>query len=443
MGCGSSAPQQTVPPSGGGGHNPSAPANNAGGGGGGGATSNAKAGASANTGIEADLARARLEDEGKIKMLLLGAGESGKSTIFKQMRLLYNSNERTDDDLRMYGVVARSNIVVAVRKLCAHLRNLGLEEELDREEAGDQSSMSVRQAYDELMAYLVDNTANLEGKSVSQDPSVSEHQILNNGKKDWVGQSARAGGAANNDAKLFLDHHESIRILWQSDTMKKVWAKRSAVNVIDSHKQYLDDIPRIASPDYKPTTQDVLIARVRTTQVIMEKYRIDGIDFEVYDVGGQRSERRKWIDCFDSVTAVIFVAALSEYDQTLAEAKRTNRMVEALELFRSVCNNRSFSDTSILLFLNKKDIFTEKIMYSDIAAQRPFCDYAGPTKDFDHGVLYFIQKFKDCLIDDDFNDSFIHVTCATDTNNIKFVLESTRTIIMSDNLKRSGFLGAD
>ena len=225
--------------------------------------------------------------------------------------------------------------------------------------------------------------------------------------------------------------------------MKQVWAKRSAVNIIDSHKEYLNDISRIASPDYKPTTQDVLIARVRTTQVVMEKCRIDGIDFEMYDVGGQRSERRKWIDCFDSVTAIIFVVALSEYDQTLAEAKRTNRMVEALELFRSVCNNRAFSNTSIMLFLNKKDIFAEKILYSDIATQRPFCDYAGPTKDFDHGVLYFIQKFKDCLIDDEFNDSFIHVTCATDTNNMEFVLDSTRTIIMTDNLKRSGFLGAD
>jgi len=395
-------------------------------------------------------------------MLLLGAGESGKSTIFKQMRLLYGT-ERSDDDLRMYGVVARSNIVVAVRKLCSHLRNLGLEEELDREsrenedlEEGNHSSMTCghrglqrgissgglyvgwcRQAYDELMAYLVDNTA-----TAAQDPVAGEG-ASENGRKDWVGQSPRAGLAANNDAKQFLAHHESIRILWQSNTMKQVWAKRSAVNIIDSHKEYLNDIPRIASPDYKPITQDVLIARVRTTQVVMEKYRIDGIDFEMYDVGGQRSERRKWIDCFESVTAVIFVAALSEYDQTLAEAKRTNRMVEALELFRSVCNNRAFSNTSIMLFLNKKDIFAEKILYSDIAAQRPFCDYAGPTKDFDHGVLYFIQKFKDCLIDDEFNDSFIHVTCATDTNNMEFVLDSTRTIIMTDNLKRSGFLGAD
>jgi hypothetical protein len=152
----------------------------------------------------------------------------------------------------------------------------------------------------------------------------------------------------------------------------------------------------------------------------------------VYDVGGQRSERRKWIDCFDKVTAVIFVASLSEFDQNLAEAKRTNRMVEALELFRSVCNNRAFEETSIMLFLNKRDIFAEKIMYSDIAAQRPFSDYSGPPKDFDHGVLYFIQKFKDCLMDDEFNDSFIHVTCATDTNNMEFVLDSTRTIIMTD-----------
>jgi len=52
-----------------------------------------------------------------------------------------------------------------------------------------------------------------------------------------------------------------------------------------------------------------------------------------------------------------------------------------------------------MLFLNKKDIYLLKRLCIVIfTAQRPFCDYAGPTKDFDHGVLYFIQKFKDCLI---------------------------------------------
>lgn len=389
---------------------------------------------SKNINIERELEKARQEEEGKVKLLLLGAGESGKSTVFKQMRILYGS-PRNDDDLRMYGVAVRSNIIVAVRKLASFLRQLGLEGLLDAESMAataadrmDASGMTPRQAYDEVIAYLIDNTAE------SAAPQASN---------DWVGQSARAGLAANNDAKQFLQHVEAIRILWQCAPMKRVWAKRSAINVIDSHKEYLQDLTRIAAPNYIPTQQDILLARIRTTQIIMERYRIDGIDFEMYDVGGQRSERRKWIDCFDHVDAVIFVAALSEYDQTLAEAKRTNRMVEALELFRSVCNNAAFANTSIMLFLNKKDIFAEKILYSDIADQRPFCDYAGPPKDFDHGVMYFITKFKDCLIDDEFNDSFIHVTCATDTNNMEFVLDSTRTIIMTDNLRQSGFLGTD
>ena len=43
-----------------------------------------------------------------------------------------------------------------------------------------------------------------------------------------------------------------------------------------------------------------------------EEYVIDGVPFVVYDVGGQRNERRKWIHCFNDVTAIIFVAALSE-----------------------------------------------------------------------------------------------------------------------------------
>ena len=44
------------------------------------------------------------------------------------------------------------------------------------------------------------------------------------------------------------------------------------------------------------------------------------------DVGGQRSERKKWLHCFDSVDAVLFVVAMSEYDEVLAEDSDVNRM---------------------------------------------------------------------------------------------------------------------
>jgi len=418
MGCGSSQPQVHAPGGADNGHRRT-PADDP-----------AELGKS--NAIDRQLERDRQQDELKVKLLLLGAGESGKSTIFKQMRIIYGT-PRSEDDLRMYGVVVRSNVVTAVRKLCQLLRSLEVESQLAGESAADpEDTMSPKEAYDLLRAHLIDGNG----------PPLEEET---NGSSDWVGHSARAGLGPNNDAKLFLQLWRPIKILWDSRTLKEVWQKRAQVNIIDGHKDYLQDVSRIASPSFKPTTQDILLARVKTTQVVMERYRIDGIEFEMYDVGGQRSERRKWLDCFDNVDAVLFVAALSEYDQKLAEARRTNRMIEALELFRSVCNNRAFSNsqTSIMLFLNKKDVFAEKILYSDIAAQPEFKDYAGPPRDFNHGVLYFIQRFKECLISDEqeFKDSFIHVTCATDTNNMEFVLDSTRTIIMTDNLRRSGFLG--
>jgi len=97
----------------------------------------------------------------------------------------------------------------------------------------------------------------------------------------------------------------------------------------------------------------------------------------MFDVGGQRSERRKWIHCFESVTSIIFCTALSEYDQVLLEEKNQvravrlgltflmlvlqNRMTESLALFESVINSRWFLRTSIILFLNKIDVFKVKL----------------------------------------------------------------------------------
>lgn len=155
-------------------------------------------------GIDRELDRAKQQEEGKVKLLLLGSGESGKSTIFKQMRILYGS-PRPEDDLRFYGVVVRSNVIVATRKLCTHLRGLGLESALAEEPAPDGETMTPKEAYDELVAYLVDNTAVIE----DGDPRAEIDP------KDWCGQSPRAGLAANNDAKQFLQHWNAIRILWQ------------------------------------------------------------------------------------------------------------------------------------------------------------------------------------------------------------------------------------
>jgi len=90
-------------------------------------------------------------------------------------------------------------------------------------------------------------------------------------------------------------------------------------------------------------------------------FEIDGYKFKLTDVGGQRSERKKWISCFQNLTAILFVVALSEYDQTLHEEAGTNRMTESIKLFRGVVGNDALHHVAMILFLNKEDLFSEKI----------------------------------------------------------------------------------
>lgn len=99
------------------------------------------------------------------------------------------------------------------------------------------------------------------------------------------------------------------------------------------------------------------------------------VSFRMFDVGGQRSERKKWIHCFEGVTAIIFCVALSGYDLVLAEDEEMNRMIESMKLFDSICNSKWFVETSIILFLNKKDLFEEKIKRSPLTICFP--EYTG------------------------------------------------------------------
>ncbi len=103
------------------------------------------------------------------------------------------------------------------------------------------------------------------------------------------------------------------------------------------------------------------MARIKTTGIHEIFFEIDNIFFNMVDVGGQRSERRKWIHCFESVTAVLFCVAISAYNQRLFEDHTVNRMHESLQLFGDISHGPWFKETPIILFLNKRDIFEEKI----------------------------------------------------------------------------------
>lgn len=74
----------------------------------------------------------------------------------------------------------------------------------------------------------------------------------------------------------------------------------------DCATYYFQAIDRISAPDYLPTDQDILRSRVKITGIIETTFEYDFDVYSVVDVGVQRSERKKWIHCFENVTAIVF-----------------------------------------------------------------------------------------------------------------------------------------
>jgi len=189
----------------------------------------------------------------------------------------------------------------------------------------------------------------------------------------------------------------------------------------------------MASPGYLPTDQDILRSRVKTTGITETTFRVGELTYRLFDVGGQRSERKKWIHCFENVTALVFLVALSEYDQMLYEDESVNRMQEALTLFDSICNSRWFVKTSIvrcllppsyvllspshqILFLNKIDLFAEKLSYSRLGDYFP--DFPGGDN-YDLACDYLLHRFVSLNQSAASKQIYAHYTCATDTQQIK------------------------
>lgn len=164
------------------------------------------------------------------------------------------------------------------------------------------------------------------------------------------------------------DVADSIRGLWKDPAVKEAVARSREFQLNDSAVYYFNAIDRMAAPNYMPTDQDILRSRVKTTGITETTFKVGELTYKLFDVGGQRSERKKWIHCFENVTALVFLVSLSEYDQMLYEDESVvrflrscrsctgfhraiapqNRMQEALTLFDSICNSRWFVKTSIV-----------------------------------------------------------------------------------------------
>ncbi|RYP50570.1 hypothetical protein DL768_003966 [Monosporascus sp. mg162] len=319
----------------------------------------------------------------EVKLLLLGAGESGKSTVLKQMRLIYAQGFTKSEKLEWKPVVF-NNVVQSMRVIFDAMHENSIEFE-NKDNEKNQALLLV-------------------------DVEISPNDSLP------------------------PEYLEPIKSLWADAGVQKATLKGNEYALHDNLAYFCDDLDRLWQKDYIPTDQDLLQSRLKTTGITETVFDLGQLTYRMFDVGGQRSERKKWIHCFENVNCLMFLVAISGYDQCLVEDKDGNQMNEALMLWESIANSHWFSKSALILFLNKMDLFKEKLASSPITAHG-FVDYQGTPDDWKQASKYFMDKFR-ALNRNPEKEIYGHFTNATDTNLLKITMGSVQDMIIQRNLKQ-------
>jgi guanine nucleotide-binding protein G(i) subunit alpha len=338
-------------------------------------------------------------DKTTSKLILLGSGESGKSTFFKQLNSLYGKGY-SETDRKLFTKTFQKNIITEMRALC-HAYN-------DHKDELDASlDSSHKDAFD-----LVFNT-----------------QL----RMDLTQEVA-----------------DAVTALWQDPGIRAVYdfKFRSQFQLADSASYYFSRAQAAMAQGFVPTYDDLLRARVRTTGVSECMFNVEGHPFTVVDVGGQRNERKKWVHQFETITAIIWVASAIEYDQLMFEDNATCRIFDTLDLFDSTVNSRWFHNTPIIMFLNKMDLLEERIVERPLTDVFP--DFDAPETDdrsllAETAALYLQRLFEQRMHIPEGpvhaqQRLWVHRTTATDRDNVKRVFSSTKDIVLRRSLIDSGLL---
>lgn len=354
----------------------------------------------ANKKIEKQLQKDKQAYRATHRLLLLGAGESGKSTIVKQMRIL-------------------------------HVNGFGTDEK--------------KQKLEDIKKNIRDAILTITGAMSTINPPVPLENPANQFRIDYIQDVA-----SSPDFDYPPEFYEHTEVLWKDGGVQSCFERSNEYQLIDCAKYFLDKVHLIKQPDYMPTEQDILRCRVLTSGIFETKFTVDKVNFHMFDVGGQRDERRKWIQCFNDVTAIIFVTACSSYNLVLREDPSQNRLKESLELFKSIWNNRWLRQISVILFLNKQDLLAEKVKAGKSKIEDYFQDFARYSTPGDAQLetgedpevvraKYFIRdEFLriSTASGDGRHYCYPHFTCAVDTENIRRVFNDCRDIIQRMHLRQ-------
>jgi len=305
-----------------------------------------------------------------VKVLLLGCTSTGKSTIQKQFKLFFEKRF-SDSDRKTYHYAIRRNIIESMKELIKSVILLDL--------------------------------------PWSHPKSAESASIIFSQTKDfWE-----------------LDLIPHLKHLWlEEEAISRVWKKcRFSSLERPSFCYYMKHLDRIASPekdtDRLLNEEDILNSRTKTTGLYESIFSKELLHIQLFDCGGAKNDRLKWFHAFDDVNIIFFVIALSEYDQMVIGDEKINRLHESLKVFKEIVSKPELESSTIILLLNKDDIFREKIRSKSLRVC--WKDYDGDDS-YEGATGFILKKF---LQSDEAKGRFIdyYFTVALDTKQFPALVQ--------------------
>lgn len=387
--------------------------------------------------IEKELAAIKLIQANVIKVLLLGTGESGKSTLMKQFKLKFSNTVDMEIFLDGFRDIIYNNILDTIKILVSNRLKLNSIKQL---EAYDKIDLDVG-SYHEMGSES--NKSDLESNApmgILGSKTVLDEVLIK--IKDWEANKIRDEQSL---ISFMLEIRNRIAEIWRDESIKVLCMTDGnyTFHLSDGARYFLDNLDRIIQKDYMPNRQDILWARSKTTGIDEMTFVHKRWSFKVIDVGGQRSERRKWIHCFDNVNTLIYCVSIGDYNLKLREDEDTlnpenptnYRLHDSMATFKQLLEIKElFKETTIIIFFNKVDLLEQRIKTHPFKKYMPSFSHENTSKGV---LLYMTERFR-LIVGKRPNDLYFHNTTAVDETSMSGILDTVRENIISKNMEKLG-----
>jgi guanine nucleotide-binding protein subunit alpha len=277
------------------------------------------------------------------KLVLMGAPNSGKELIMRQMKVLYAEGYPREERMG-YRHAVRSTVRLLIHAIIDLIKDTGinLPNDLNHDFA--------------ILLYEVE-TVDLK--------------------------------------KISPEAVQAVRNLWGAPSFSTLFVRNFEIDFPQYSSYFAHEIQRMSEDDYVPSEADIIRLNHSMGGIKELRFTWDELDVHFFNISGYIPDqfRKRWFHQLENASALIYTVDVATYDRPYFGQSTESQLLDDIATFESWANSPKFSGSSIILLLNNFTRFREKLVHSPLTTFFPEY-YPGPDPETS-ARQYILKRFKD------------------------------------------------